>query len=125
MPCRDYYDDHPDQYFKDVTEPALRAQVSFAESALCMVMVHLFEASFTDVAIETTSPQALWNKLYDSLDYKSAGIKQEEFIKWHKNHLELDRKHREEEERALLQKAIRKLSPDEYAAIRNQIINGA
>jgi len=29
MPCRDYYDDHPERFFKDVTEPALNKLVAF------------------------------------------------------------------------------------------------
>ena len=41
MPCRDFYDDHPHQYFKDVTEPALKKQIAFAESALCQALVAL------------------------------------------------------------------------------------
>ena len=38
MPCRDYYDEYPLAYFRDVTEPALKKQISFAESALCQAM---------------------------------------------------------------------------------------
>lgn len=41
MPCRDYYDDNPHAYFKDVSEPALKKQISFAESALCQTLVAL------------------------------------------------------------------------------------
>ena len=41
MPCRDYYDDHPEAYFRDVTEPALKRQVAFAESALCQTLAAL------------------------------------------------------------------------------------
>lgn len=122
MPCRDYYDDHPDEYFKDVTEPALKKQISFAESALCGVLNTLYECLINQ---RNANFKMTWDYVYDFIDYNAIGIAKEEFIEWHKTHLELDKKHREEEERALLQKAIRKLTPDEYAAIRNQIINGA
>lgn len=91
MPCRDYYDDHPEQYFgpklKSVTKELERAkrQISFAESALCATLKAL---SKTDDA-----------KAFDMIDFAEAGITREALFAWWKKHLELDKKHRLEEER--------------------------
>ena len=110
MPCRDYYDDHPQQYFKDVTEPALKKQISFAESALCQTL-----AALESVVMEN-------GNFYDYIDFKAAGIKKADLIKWHKEHKELDAKHRDEEnakkEKAALKKsALAKLTPAEREAL--------
>lgn len=92
MPCRDFYDEHPNRYFHDVTEPALKKQISFAESALCQVLAAL---KHVDSQVETIAPkQGDW---YDWINFKEAGITKQELVEWHKKHIELDEKHRAEE----------------------------
>jgi len=99
MACRDFYDDHPEQYFKDVTEPALKKQISFAESALCAALDAL-EASYpTD--------------FMDKIDYVGAGIAKKDLVKWRKEHKALDAKHRAMEEEKLKKRALAKLSDEE------------
>ena len=109
MPCRDYYDDHPEQYFKDVTEPALKKQISFAESALCAALAAL---EHVDSLVETVSPKQ--GDFYDWLNFKEAGITKTQLIKWHKTHKELDLKHREQERlKNLRETALKKLTDEE------------
>lgn len=108
MPCRDYYDDHPDQYFRDVTEPALKKQISFAESALCQTLA----------ALEV----AVGKAVYEVIDYEAAGITKADLVKWHKNHKKLDEQHRKEEAEKkrvanLKSKALAKLSAEERKAL--------
>lgn len=103
MPCRDYYDDHPEQYFKDVTEPALKKQISFAESALCQVLRAL---EYVDTQVETVSPKK--GDWYDWIDFRAAGITKKELVAWHKQHKALDEKHRTEEAAKYEQEVIRK-----------------
>ena len=115
MPCRDYYDDHPQQYFKDVTEPALKKQISFAESALCQTLAGLIRLVTETKLYANSDP-------YDWIDYKEAGITKKELVAWHKAHMELDAKHRAEEkakqEKAALKKAaLAKLTPAERKAL--------
>ena len=100
MPCRDYYDDHPEQYFKDVTEPALKKQISFAESALCQ----------THAALEV----AVGKTVYNVIDYDAAGITKAELVEWHKEHKKLDAQHRKEAEaNNLRETALAKLTLEE------------
>ena len=69
MPCRDYYDDHPEAYFRDVTEPALKRQVAFAESALCQTLAAL------EKAIDSYNEEHGTNRnVLDQINYKEAGI---------------------------------------------------
>lgn len=84
MPCRDYYDDHPQQYYKDATEPGYKKQISFAESALCAAL-KVVEA-YADV-VGHQNP-------YSMLNFEESGITEKELRKWHKDHKELDAKHR-------------------------------
>lgn len=116
MPCRDYYDDHPDQYFKDITEPALKRQVSFAESALCQTL-EAFDQVLFDVANripgELQSVSAL-----DYINYAEAGIDREDLEVWWKNHKAVDKQMREAERIAKLRKgALAKLSNEERKAL--------
>jgi hypothetical protein len=109
MPCRDFYGDHPHQYFKDVTEPALKKQIAFAESALCQALVAL---EHVDSLVETVSPKK--GDFYDWINYKEAGITKSELIKWHKNHRKLDAMHREQERlKQVREAALAKLSDEE------------
>jgi len=117
MPCRDYYDDHPSDYFRDVTEPALKKQVSFAESALCQTLLAL---EYVDNLVETSSPKL--GDFYDWINFEDAGIKKADLLIWHANHKVLDAKHRAEEmakkEKARLKKsALAKLTQDEKLAL--------
>lgn len=109
MPCRDYYDDHPQAYFKDVTEPALKKQISFAESALCQALAAL---KHVDSLVETVSPKK--GDFYDWINFKEAGITKTQLVKWHKDHKILDDKHREEERlNKIKQDALAKLTDEE------------
>ena len=98
MPCRDYYDDHPDQYFKDVTEPQLKARIAFAESALC----GLIRAS-----------HSLTQDLFDAVDWQDCGIKREALIKWFHAHDAHDREIRQQEHARKIAAARAKLTPAE------------
>ncbi len=115
MPCRDYYDDHPGAYYESEVR-GLQKQVSFAESALCQVLVALERAVLVGV-----DP-------LDMIDYKEAGITRAELEKWWINHKALDAKHRAEEaakkkavvekrEKARKKKAILAKLTDEEKAI--------
>lgn len=109
MPCRDYYDSHPDQYFRDITEPALKARVAFAESALCAALAAL---EHVDGLVETVAPKQ--GDFYDWLNFKDAGITKAELVKWHKKHKELDATHRELERRKVVRAAaLAKLTEEE------------
>lgn len=108
MPCRDYYDDHPEQYYKDVTEPALKKQVSFAESALCQTLA-AFDRVLYDVANRIPGELRTINCL-DLINYEEAGITRRDLEKWWKEHKALDARHREEEAR---KKALAKLTAAE------------
>ena len=115
MPCRDYYDDHPQAYYADTTR-ALQEQVSFAESALCQTLAALERAVLVGV-----DP-------LDMIDYKEAGITRAQLEKWWIKHKELDARHRAEEtakkkaaaekkEKARKKKAILAKLTDEEKAI--------
>lgn len=112
MPCRDYYDDHPQAYFRDVTEPALKKQISFAESALCAALNALELQVLAGSGGKGDS-----DKIYDLIDFESAGITQQELRDWRKNHAEMDKKHREQELAKAKQSALAKLSPLERKAL--------
>ena len=113
MPCRDYYDDHPQAYFKDVTEPALKKQIAFAESALCQALTAL---EHVDTLVETVSPKK--GDFYDWINFKEAGITKAQLVKWHKEHKKLDAQHREQERlQKLKEGALAKLSPEERAVL--------
>lgn len=113
MPCRDYYDDHPEQYFKDVTEKQLKKQISFAESALCQVLAAL---EHVDSLVETVSPKK--GDFYNWINFEEAGITKAQLVKWHKEHKALDQKHREEERiKKLKESALAKLTAEEKKAL--------
>ena len=113
MPCRDYYDDHPQAYFKDVTEPALKKQIAFAESALCQTLAAL---EHVDTLVETVSPKK--GDFYDWINFKEAGITKKQLVNWHKEHKMLDAQHREQERMQDLKKsALAKLTDEEKKAL--------
>lgn len=105
MPCRDYYDDHPDQYFKDVTEPALKKQVSFAESALCATLGTM-QTMLKDMGAISTDP-------LDYINYEEAGMSRTALEVWWTNHKRLDAKHRAEAAEKARAAALAKLTPEE------------
>lgn len=113
IPCRDYYDDHPEQYFKEVTEPALKKQIAFAESALCQTLAD-FERVLTILVkaypdIWELSPHPL-----DNINYAEAGITRKELEQWWKQHKKLDAKHREAERlKKIRETALNKLTEEE------------
>lgn len=109
MPCRDYYDDHPEAYFRDVKEPALKKQISFAESALCAVLDALERAN-SDSSHPLPSAMT-W------INFTEAGITEKELREWRKKHKELDKKHRAEEQERLKASARAKLTPEELKAL--------
>ena len=117
MPCRDFYDDHPNQYFKDVTEPALKKQVAFAESALCQTLadfervLKILHEAHPDVYELTPQP-------LNHINYAEAGITRKELEQWWKQHKKLDAKHREAERlKKLRASALAKLSEEERKAL--------
>lgn len=113
MPCRDYYDDHPDQYFHDVTEPALKKQVSFAESALCQTLA-AFQSILIAVNRQSDNPDRLTTNPLDLINYEEAGITRTELEQWWENHKRLDEQHRKEEQnRIARKKALAKLTDAE------------
>lgn len=109
MPCRDYYDDHPQAYYNDVTKPALQKQIAFAESVLCQALVAL---EYVDSLVQTIKPKQ--GEYYDWINFREAGTTKEEVVVWHKKHKELDEKHREEERlKKVKEDALAKLSAEE------------
>jgi arsenate reductase-like glutaredoxin family protein len=115
MPCRDYYDDHPGDYYKDVTEPALKRQISFAESALCETLktfekaLQTFQREFDDTIVADP---------LDWIDYGEAGITRKELSKWWDEHKRLDAAHREQERlKKVRAEALRKLTEEEQQAL--------
>jgi len=113
MPCRDYYDDHPEAYFRDVTEPALKRQVAFAESALCQTLAAL------EKAIDSYNEEHGTNRnVLDQINYKEAGITRAQLSKWWENHKKLDAQHREQERiKQLKNAALAKLTAEERKAL--------
>jgi hypothetical protein len=120
MPCRDFYDDHPEAYFKDVTEPALKKKISFAESALCSYMgaaLRQFMVLNTTATLDEGMEAVL-----DLIDHKDAGIKKEDLRSWWKKHRALDEEHRKEmaekkRTAELIKSARAKLSSEELKAL--------
>lgn len=106
MPCRDYYDEHPEEYYAD-TIAGLRKQVSFAESALCQTLV-AFEKFVNDVqGIVDIDTLGL-------IDYKEAGITRSQLEKWWADHKRKDadsRRNREVQEKR--KAALAKLTDEE------------
>jgi hypothetical protein len=118
MPCRDFYDDHPEEYFKKFTAPAMKKQISFAESALCQTLAAL------EIAHKAAAANGMNGKgdVYDRIDFEAAGITKTELVKWYKEHKALDAKHRKEAEAKrkqdnLRDTALAKLTPAERKAL--------
>ena len=110
MPCRDYYDDHPEQYYRDVTQPALKRQIAFAESVLCQALATI---EHMDKLIEELS-QPKQSDFYDWINFKEAGVTKAQVVKWHKDHKFLDARHREEARlKQVREAALAKLTPEE------------
>lgn len=117
MPCRDYYDDHPQEYFRDVRESELKKRIAFAESALCQTLAALEKATLGNDTVQADP--------LDYIDYKEAGITRGELEKWWTEHKKRDAKVRKmrqaanakaEEEAKLRDAAMAKLTAEEIAA---------
>lgn len=109
MPCRDFFDDHPEAYFREITAPALKKQISFAESALCAVLDALERANRYS---SNPLPSVMtW------INFEEAGITEEELLKWRKTHKELDAKYRAQEQERLKASAKAKLTSEELKAL--------
>jgi uncharacterized protein YjiS (DUF1127 family) len=114
MPCRDYYDDHPEAYFRDVKEPALKKQISFAESALCLTLRKFQETLERVEHWHERGAQTNPLDIMSDEDFADAGITRKELEKWWKNHKKLDAEHREQERlKKLKESALAKLSDEE------------
>lgn len=98
MPCRDYYDDHPNQYCIDIQLPDVKKKLAFAETALCALIKAVDN-------IPLASGQRGRAHVSDIIDYKEAGITKEEFLSWMKNHEKQDHDRRVKEE---IRKSARK-----------------
>lgn len=115
MPCRDYYDDHPDEYFRKVTEPALKEQIAFAESALCLTLNTLEQVL---LGIKQDFDSTVKTNPLDILEFEEAGITRKELDRWWKRHKALDKKHREEERLKKVKAfALSKLSEEEIKVL--------
>ena len=118
MPCRDYYDDHPDLYFKEVTEPALKARVSFAESALCQTL-----EAFDKLLEWVGEKDGFKPDVMDQIDFDAAGITRAQLVSWWIEHKRRDELARKEQERlaakrlAELSKSVGVLSDKDLAAM--------
>lgn len=109
MPCRDFYDDHPEQYYRDITLPALKKQIAFAESVLCQALAAI---EHLDSLVETVSPKT--GDFYDWINFREAGVTKAQVTKWHQAHKLLDAKHREEARlKQVREAALAKLTPEE------------
>lgn len=102
MPCRDYYDDHPEQYFRDVTEPALKKRIAFAESALCALM----RASLK-----------LREDIFEHVDWQDCGITKKELFKWQQEHEVRDAEIRKQEHAKKIAAARAKLTAEELVLL--------
>lgn len=119
MPCRDYHDDHPQEYYgpmladKAQEIERLKKQIAFAESALCAALNAL---EHVDSLVETQSPKQ--GDFYDWVNVEEAGISKKELVKWHKRHKVLDARHREQERlERVKEAALAKLTDEEKRAL--------
>lgn len=111
MPCRDYYDDHPHEYYEQ-TIKGLREQVSFAESALCATLRALDELAKARQA----------GDFYNLINYSEAGITKRKLVDWHTKHLALDAKHRAEERRRLHEEQMKEVALSKLTAEERKIL---
>lgn len=131
MPCRDYYDDHPEEYYgpklanKDKEIDRLKKQVAFAESALCAVL-----RAGEDICKEQGY------HFFTKIRFEEAGITPTQLADWFRKHQQLDELHREAEQKKaqkalarveakrrlteLKESALAKLSDEEKAALNLQ-----
>lgn len=110
MPCKDYYDDHPEDYYRDVTKPALKKQISFAESALCGALTALERI----IDEHNSGKRVAYGPAIHQIDFDAIGINVNDLYQWWENHKKLDKKHRKEE---LRKAALAKLSKEEKDAL--------
>lgn len=83
MPCRDYFDDHPEAFYKpqladkDAEIALLKKRIAFAESALCGVL-RASDAQESD--------SFKFGHLWSYIDFEDAGITSEELETWRVQH---------------------------------------
>lgn len=99
MPCRDEWTEREDLE-KDYRELAL------VRASLCAVLSVLEEDDATFAAI------------LKKIDWKEAGVSKREFLSWWTDHMEKDRKRKEQEaklmrEKEILKEALSKLTDEE------------
>lgn len=120
MPCRDYYDDHPEAYYgpklkdQEAEIAKLKKQISFAESALCATLDALALADCNLTDYEGGDRSTI--DFYAWINFGDAGIDRESVVKWHKRHKEIDAEHRAMEQERLKKvrsEALKKLSDEE------------
>jgi chromosome segregation ATPase len=133
MPCRDYYHDHPKDYYGpklatlDEEVDKLKKQISFAESALCAALKAM------ELMEEAVADPGQGGDIFQWIDFKEAGITKKQLVAWRNKHAALDKKHRELEAKRLaaeqakrdaeqrkkeLQRSARsKLTPEELQAL--------
>lgn len=108
MPCRDYYDDHPEVYYgeqlknKNEEIKKLKNRISFAESALCGALR----------AGENNVGERIGNFM-DLIDFEDVGVTRDELEKWFKNHKIVDERVRAERARAEASKKAREAATKE------------
>lgn len=130
MPCRDYYDDHPEAYFGPKLSSAeaeiekLKMQISFAESALCAVLKAL------ESVVAPPNSGISHSSIFRWINFEEAGITEKQLVAWQKKHQALDEKHRAQEKakleaeekkkrkQRLAEDAKKKLSAEEMDALK-------
>lgn len=106
MPCRDYYEDYPEEYYAQTIQ-GLKAQISFAESALCAA-INVLESEHGENWIH-------------KIDCQEAGIDPAELVKWRRAHQILDRKHRAERKKQAAASLRRKQKQEALLAQKRAI----
>lgn len=134
MPCRDYYDDHPEAYYgpqlanKDAEIEQLKKRIAFTESALCGIL---------RAADAQEADSFKLGNLWRYINFPDAGITPEELKSWRVKHEAADKKARKAaaaaEEKKRKEDKIKKeadevaaklkteLHPDVLKAIKNQL----
>lgn len=117
MPCRDYYDDHPEEYFgpqlkdKDRQIDNLKQQVSFSESALCLALNTMEQLL---KGIKHDFDDGIKTNPLDIMEFEEAGITRTDLEKWWTKHKKLDARHREQERlKKVKDAALAKLTDEE------------
>ena len=87
MPCRDYFDDHPQEYFGPKLKTAeeeikkLKERIAFAESALCATL------KAGDIICHNSG-----RNFFTHIDFDEAGITAKELGDWYREHTARDKR---------------------------------